>query len=68
MPRSTPYSHAIDVLSEAIVERIETAHDIGVEAHAPDLARQRQRWLSLISAGHDISALARALEILSRPQ
>lgn len=68
MTRSRHHSHAIDVLSEAIVERLETALEIGVEAHEHDLARQRQRWLTLISVGHDISALARTLEILSRPQ
>lgn len=68
MPKTTPHSHAVNALSEAIVERIEAAHEIGVEAHAHDLARQRQRWLSLISAGHDIAALARSLEILTRPQ
>ena len=68
MPRPTPHSHVVDALSEAIVERLEAAHEIGVEAHEHDLARQRQRWLTLISAGHDIAALARALEILSRPQ
>jgi hypothetical protein len=68
MPRPTPHSHAVSALSEAIVERIEAAYEISTEAHAHDRARQRQRWLSLIGAGHDIAALARALEILSRPQ
>ena len=58
---------AIDALMEALIERLEMAHEVGTEASSNDLARQRQRWLTLSSAGNDIAALARAMEILMRP-
>lgn len=68
MPRPTPHARVLDALTEAIMDRVEAAHELSVEAPSPDAVRQRQRWLSLGCAGNDIAALARALEILSRPQ
>ena len=68
MPRSIPDPLVQDALVEVIVERLEAALEIGIAADGNDLARQRQRWLSLLGAGDDIAALARSLEILTRPR
>jgi len=67
MHRSPPSPHAIDALTEAIVDHLEAALEISVQANTDDLVRQRQRWISLLNAGSDAAALARSIEILTRP-
>jgi len=67
VPRPTLHPLVHDALIEAIVERLEAALDISTEANTVDLVRQHQRWISLLNAADDIAALARSLEIFTRP-
>lgn len=67
MRRPEPSPHAIEALTEAIIDRLEAAHAISVQANAHDARRQRKRWISLMGAGNEIAALAKSLEILTRP-
>jgi DNA-binding MarR family transcriptional regulator len=67
MRRPAPSPHAVDALTEAIIDRLEAAHAISVQASTADVRHQRKRWISLMDAGNEIAALAKCLEILTRP-
>ena len=67
MSNRSPPLQAVDALMAELIERVEMAHELGVAASYGDPARERQRWLTLFGAGNDIAALARSLEILTRP-
>ena len=66
MRRSALSRQAVEALTEAIIDCLEAAHAISVQANTGDANRQRKRWTALLNAGHDIAALARSLEILTR--
>jgi len=53
-------------MRETIVQHLETALEIGIEAAIVDPVEQHQRWLLLASISDDIATLARSLEVLAR--
>ena len=66
MPEPTPRSISVNALTEILFDRLEAAHELGVERRSNDIASQRRRWLSLFNAANDIASIARSLDILTR--
>jgi hypothetical protein len=68
MPKRSQDLTPVDAIYEALLERLEMAHDLAVVKSSADTSDERKRWRTLHAAAGEVAALARALEILTRPR
>lgn len=68
MPKRSRDLTPVDAIYEALIGRLEMAHDLAVVQSSADTSGERKRWRTLHAAAGDVAALARALEILTQPR
>ena len=68
MPKRSRDLTPADAIYEALLARLELAHELAVVRSSGDTSGERRRWRTLHTAAGDVAALARALEILTQPR